>query len=262
MKLEPSRPARLRLGRLLVDPVTLEGAVDAIEALVTAGRGGLVCTPNVDHVVLAERCEEFRSACCAADLALADGMPIVWSSRLLAPRLPERVSGSDLVVPLARRAASRGWRVYLLGGGPGVAAEAAERLRRRVGLEIVGTDAPTISLEGAADGSEAALQRIQAARPHLILVALGAPKQEIWAHRHRAELGGAVAVGVGASLDFVAGRVGRAPRWVSRSGLEWLWRLLREPRRLWRRYLVDDPRFLAVLWRTLRERRAGTAPDR
>jgi len=251
--------ARLRLGELEIDAVTLPEALDRIEALVAAGGGGAVFTPNVDHAVKASRDPEFRAAYAAASLSLADGTPILWASRLIPPRLPAKVSGSDLVEPLAVRAAQRGWRVYLLGAGPGVAAQAARELTRRHGTHVVGVDAPFLTLapEGEAE-SRAALARVREARPDLLLVAFGAPKQEIWIHRHRAELGSAVAVGVGASLDFVAGTIPRAPRWVSRAGLEWLYRLVREPRRLWRRYLVEDPAFAGILlgtWRRARRAR-------
>ncbi len=217
----------------------------------------MVVTPNVDHVVIAERREDFRAAYAAADLSLADGKPIVWASRLLGSPLPEKVSGSDLVLPLLDRAAARGWRVFLLGAGPGVANAAADLLRRR-GVDVAGTATPWVRAEPGEPDPEGdtAVEVIRAARPDLVLVAFGAPKQEIWMHRRRGALSPAVLVGIGASLDFLAGRVRRAPRWVSHSGLEWLWRLGREPRRLWRRYLVDDPRFLAVLLRTMRERRS------
>lgn len=262
----PPRPGhaaggRLRLGAIEVDRVSMRQALDAIEGLVTAGRGGLVVTPNVDHVVIAERHAEFREAYAAAALSLADGMPILWAARLLGSPLPEKVSGSDLLLPLVERAAARRWRVYLLGAGPGVAEEVARRLRQGLGVDVVGTDAPQVRLDGGPDQSLAALARIREARPDLLLLALGAPKQEVWAHRHREALGRAVVVGVGAGLDFVAGRVPRAPRWMSRAGLEWLYRLVREPRRLWRRYLVDDRRFVAVVWRAWRARRCGGGRD-
>jgi len=254
-----TEPARLFIGHLAIDRVTLSTAIDEIDALVAAGRGGMVATPNVDHVVVAERREDFREAYATADLVLADGMPIVWASRLLGAPLPEKVSGSDLVFPLMERAAERGWRVFLLGAGPGIAEAAAESLRRKPGVEVVGTAAPHVRCGQGEDDPEgdAAAGVIRAARPQLLLVAFGAPKQELWMHKHRVDLSPAVMVGVGASLDFLAGRVRRAPRWVSRAGFEWLWRLVREPRRLWRRYLVDDPRFLGVLWRTWRERGAA-----
>jgi N-acetylglucosaminyldiphosphoundecaprenol N-acetyl-beta-D-mannosaminyltransferase len=246
---------RLTIGGVPVDAVTLPQALARIEALVAAGRGGAVFTPNVDHVVIAQRNPAFLEAYRAVELSLADGMPILWSSRLLGAPVPEKVSGSDLILPLAARAAERGWRVFLIGGAPGVAEEAAARFRETLpGLAIVGTASPRIDREGVEAG-EAALEQLVAARPDLVLVAFGAPKQELWAHRSRARLGRAVTVGIGASLDFVAGRVQRAPRWISSSGLEWAYRLAREPKRLWRRYLIDDPRFAVVLLRELRARR-------
>jgi N-acetylglucosaminyldiphosphoundecaprenol N-acetyl-beta-D-mannosaminyltransferase len=247
----------LSLGRVCVHAVTLSAALDRIDALVSAGRGGFVVTPNVDHVVIADRRDDFRDAYAAADLSLADGMPILWASRLLGQPLPEKISGSDLVLPLMRRAAERRWRVFLCGAAPGVADAAAERLRRDLGVEVVGTAAPYVRVgPGEPDPEgDAAVAAIRAAKPDLVLVAFGAPRQELWMHRRRAELAPAILLGIGASLDFVAGRVRRAPRWISNAGLEWLWRLAREPRRLWRRYLVDDPRFAAIVWRELRARR-------
>lgn len=261
----PPVPARrrLRIGHLEVDVLGLEEALAAIEALVDARRGGVVFTPNVDHVVKAERDAELRAAYAAADLALADGMPLVWASRLLGTPLPERVAGSDLVLPLAALAARRGWRVYLVGGAPGDAARAAEVLARAHGVAIAGVDAPALDLSHAgAEAARAAAERVHDARPELVLAAFGAPKQELWIHRHRDLLRPAVVLGVGASLAFVAGTIPRAPRWMSRSGLEWLHRLAREPRRLWRRYLVEDAAFAPIVVRSWREarraRRGGT----
>jgi N-acetylglucosaminyldiphosphoundecaprenol N-acetyl-beta-D-mannosaminyltransferase len=236
--------------------VTFAEALDRVEALVAAGRGGAVFTPNVDHVVRAERDPAFRKAYDRADLKLADGAPLVWVSRLLGPRLPERVAGADLAWPLLERAAARRWRVALVGGAPGAAERVAALARERLGLEAL-TECPRLEPCGrGAEGDEAAA-RVAAARPHLVLAAFGAPKQELWIDRHREQLAPAVLAGVGASLDFIAGHVRRAPRWVSRMGMEWFWRLASEPRRLWRRYLVDDPAFLGIVWRSWRRRRAA-----
>ncbi len=250
------RAKRLRLGLLHIDPVTFTGALDAIEALVSARKGGSVFTPNVDHVVNVEADPHFCEAYAAASLSLVDGTPLLWASRLLGEPLPEKISGSDLVRPLMQRAAQRGWRVYLLGAGPGVAQEAAGVLERELGVNVVGVDSPRIAARpGGVDESAQALERLRAARPDLVLVAFGSPKQELWIHAHAQALAPAVAVAVGASLDFVAGRVKRAPAWMSRAGLEWLYRLAQEPRRLWRRYLVNDPKFAAILLRSLRRAR-------
>jgi N-acetylglucosaminyldiphosphoundecaprenol N-acetyl-beta-D-mannosaminyltransferase len=257
MRSEADRPLRaaerVQIGALSVDRVTFAQALDAIEDLIASGQGGAVFTPNVDHVVLAEEDLEFRRAYSAARLRLADGMPLVWGSRLLGHAIPEKVSGSDLIWPLMKRAAAKAWRVYLLGAGPDVAEKAAQVLRAQLGVNVVGVDAPVIADPRSAPERRPILHAIRNAAPDLVLVAFGAPKQELFIHAARHELGAAVALGIGASLDFIAGTVRRAPRWMSAHGLEWLYRLVREPRRLWRRYLLRDPKFARILWRTWRE---------
>lgn len=245
------RARALRIGHLWIDAVTFTEALQAVAGLVSAGRGGTVFTPNVDHVVTAEDDVAFREAYAGVALSLADGKPIVWASRLLGAPLPGKVSGSDLVEPLLRLAGRSRWRVFLLGGAPGVAEQAAERARR-LGAHVVGTASPTLRLDGSPGDLDQGVEEVEQARPDLLLVAFGAPKQELWIHHNRDRLASTVAVAVGASLDFLAGRVRRAPRWMSDAGLEWLYRLSREPRRLARRYLVKDPRFVAVVLRTAR----------
>ena len=248
--------SRVRFGHIWIDALTFPEALAEIDRLVVAGDGGCVFTPNVDHVVMAEDDGAFREAYAAANLSLADGQPLIWASRLLAAPLPARISGSDLVLPLMKLAAVRRFRVYLLGGAPGVAAAVAARFEREVGVEIAGVDCPAISLDRDLE-EDAVTKRLVAGRPDLVLVALGAPKQELWIHRVRDRIRPAVAIGVGAALDFVSGRARRAPAWMSRAGLEWLYRLAHEPRRLARRYLLRDPRFLLVLGRTLRAPRSS-----
>lgn len=247
---------RVRLGTLQIDRLSFAGALDAIEALVNAREGGTVFTPNVDHVVVAEHHAAFRQAYAQASLSLVDGMPLLWAAKLLGVALPEKISGSDLILPLMQRAAEKQWRVYLLGAGPGVAEEAAKRLRAEHGVNVVGTDAPMLSLDANPEVDGPVLERIRAARPDLLVVAFGAPKQELWMSRMAEAFKPAVGIGLGASLDFIAGTVRRSPAWMSKVGLEWLYRLSREPKRLWRRYLVNDPKFLAILGRDLRRPRA------
>jgi len=240
--------ARIRIGRVWIDSVTFEEALTAVESLI--GRGGAVFTPNVDHVVTAEKNEEFAAAYQSADVSVADGQWVVWAARALGTPLPAKISGSDLTLPLARRLGARGRSVYLLGGAKGAADKAARRLEHECGVRIAGIDDGRVDL-GAPDPAQ--LARIQSARPDVVLVALGSPKQELWIHRNREALRPAVLLGVGATLDFLAGYVRRAPPWISKAGLEWVFRLALEPKRLARRYLVDDPRFAAVVLRTLRE---------
>ena len=244
---------QLRVGRVWIDSLTFDEAIDAIDDLVAAGEGGVVFTPNVDHIVQVEHNFAFRAAYEDASLSLVDGQPLLWVSRLLGSPLPEKISGSDLMVPLARRAAQRKWRVYLLGGGPGIAELAARELRKQFDIDIVGTDAPFVKPDGEPVEGPAVIERINRAAPHLLFAAFGAPKQELFLHRSRAAIRPAVGIGVGAGFDFVAGRLRRAPGFISKSGLEWLFRLAQEPRRLAKRYLVDDPEFVAILYRTLRE---------
>jgi N-acetylglucosaminyldiphosphoundecaprenol N-acetyl-beta-D-mannosaminyltransferase len=255
-----TRRFRIRIGRVWIDAVTMAEALDEINDLVEAGRGGTVFTPNVDHVVNAEHDPRLCAAYERADLAVADGQPLVWASRLLRPPLPERVAGSDLFQPLMQLAARRSWRVYLLGGGPQAVAAAAARLVKDPGIEVCGIDDARIGLDpGSVDAQVA--ERIRAARPHLVMVGLGAPKQEYFIDRMGAQLSPAVFIGVGATIDFAAGLLRRAPRWMRRSGLEWLFRLGQDPRRLARRYLWNDPRFAASVLRTLLAPRSQRVRD-
>jgi N-acetylglucosaminyldiphosphoundecaprenol N-acetyl-beta-D-mannosaminyltransferase len=244
---------RLRLGRLQIDDVTFEEALDAIGTMIETRRGGSVFTPNIDHVVMVDEDPRFCQAYEAAELSVVDGMPVLWASRLLGLPLPEKISGSDLVLPLMKRAEAKGWRVYLLGGAEGVPEKAAEKLRAEFPrLQIVGTDSPRIDMAQPASARAGVLAKVTAVKPDIVLVAFGAPKQELFIHEASTALRPAVVLGVGAGIDFIAGTVKRAPAWMSRSGLEWLYRLGKEPRRMWRRYLVRDPKFLLILLRDLR----------
>jgi N-acetylglucosaminyldiphosphoundecaprenol N-acetyl-beta-D-mannosaminyltransferase len=245
---------RMRIGHAWIDSITFDEAIDAIEHLIESGEGGSVVTPNVDHLVLLDRPENgaFREAYDQASLSLVDGQPLIWASHLLGSPLPEKVSGSDLIVPLVRRAEQKRWRVYMIGGAPGVGALAAQKLKDDFAVDIVGIEAPHVSPAGEPVEGQAVFDRLIQANPHLVFVAFGAPKQELFIQRVLPSIKPAVAVGVGAGFDFIAGTMRRAPRWMSDSGLEWLFRLAQEPRRLAKRYLLDDPKFAPILYRTLR----------
>ncbi len=245
-------PERIYIGGVGIDVLTFDEAMDAIDGLIESEQGGTVFTPNIDHVVQCAEDPRLRAAYDAVTLSLVDGTPVLWASRLLGRPLPEKISGSDLLVPLMARAAARGWRVYFLGGADGIAGRARDRLEREhPGLRVVGVSSPRIALDEALEQRERIIQSVRETKPQLVVVALGAPKQEIWSHAVREALAPAVLVGVGASLDFVAGVVSRAPSWMSAAGLEWLYRLGQEPRRLWKRYLLRDPKFAAILLREL-----------
>ena len=245
---------RLRLGKVPIDVLTFAQALDAVQGLVEARNGGFVFTPNVDHIVTVDDHAEFEAAYQRADLSLADGTPVVWASRLFDTPLPEKVSGSDLVGPLLERAGQQKWRVAFLGAGPGVAEKAAEIARTTWGTNVVSTEAPMVDLKDAAQ-LDGIATRLAASRADLVLMAFGAPKQELLIARIFERVRPAVLLGIGASLDFIAGTVKRAPPIFRTTGFEWLYRLGQEPRRLWRRYLINDPKFALILLRSLRESR-------
>jgi N-acetylglucosaminyldiphosphoundecaprenol N-acetyl-beta-D-mannosaminyltransferase len=250
--LQLSRPRRrIKIGSVWVDVLSFDEALREVEELVDRKDGGAVFTPNVDHVVKAAANAAFNRAYRRADLSLADGMPLIWLSKILGSPLPERVAGSDLLMPTLQLAARRQWRVYLLGGAPGVAAEVTTLLTEKIGVTVAGWDDSRIESDGS-DRAGDSIARAAAARPDLIFVALGPPKQELWIERARDRVKPAVLLGVGASLDFLVGKYKRAPQWMGDAGLEWAYRLAQEPRRLWRRYLLEGPRFLGIALRTWR----------
>ena len=207
-----------------------------------ARRGGWIVTPNLDHLRQLRRDGPLTSCYAEADLVMADGMPLVWASRLQRTPLPGRVSGSDLIWSLSAAAARTGRSVYLLGGDPGTAEETSARLAARSpGLRVAGCCCPPHGFEQRPEGLAEVVERLAAARPDVVFVALGTPKQEvlIGSLRRRGLLPQAWWVGVGISFSFIAGNVRRAPVWVRRLGLEWLHRLAQEPGKLSRRYLLD-----------------------
>lgn len=219
-----------------VDNVSIREVLARIDEWVAAGDFHQIATANTDFVLHAVRDEELSEILRRCDLVLPDGMPLVWASRMLGAPLRERVTGIDLVPEIAARAADHGYRMFLLGSTNESLTAAASVLRsRHPELEIVGTLAPPhTSLE--AMNHEAILAEISRARPDILLVAFGNPKQEKWISMHRRRLEVPVAIGVGGSFDLLAGRVARAPQWMQRSGLEWLFRTMQEPGRLAARY--------------------------
>jgi N-acetylglucosaminyldiphosphoundecaprenol N-acetyl-beta-D-mannosaminyltransferase len=225
-----------------IDDVFMFETLDRIEQMVqagrTTGRTHQVATVNADFVVRAQFDPELRYLLQNADLLTADGMPLVWGVRFLGASLPGRVTGADLVPALAQRAAERGLSIFFLGGQPGVAARAVDVLKKKYpGLQVAGVHSPPFS--PILDMDTSFQEEIRSAQPDILLVAFGNPKQEKWIGMHGCRLGVPVMIGVGGSLDFIAGQFNRAPKWMQQSGLEWLYRLLQEPRRLFRRYAID-----------------------
>jgi N-acetylglucosaminyldiphosphoundecaprenol N-acetyl-beta-D-mannosaminyltransferase len=234
-----------------IDPLRMDQALERIHQwLATPGRCRYVVTPNVDHVVKLQHNAELRAAYADADLVLADGWPVVLASRLLRRGLPQRVPGSDLVPALCASAGiSKPLRLFLLGAAPGVAQRAALNIHCRwPAVTVSGTYSPPLGFEHDEQEMEQILSRIAEAAPHVLVVGLGAPKQELWVHRHRERIAADAALCVGATIDFLAGEKRRAPRWLQWLGLEWCHRMLSEPRRLVGRYARDAWIFPQLVW--------------
>jgi N-acetylglucosaminyldiphosphoundecaprenol N-acetyl-beta-D-mannosaminyltransferase len=223
--------------------VTLDEACAIVYAWIgsTDSACRVVVTPNVDHLVMMSRNPRLRAAYEAASLIVADGWPIVAVSRLLRTPLPERVAGSDLVPSLmAQWQRPRRLRVFLLGAAPGVAEQAAMNIKGRWPfVDVCGLYSPPIGFERDVSENERIIEQVNSLGPDLVVVGLGAPKQEIWLHQHARQLSAKVAIAAGGTIDFIAGRQTRAPVWVRRIGMEWLHRLVSDPRRLAGRYLHD-----------------------
>ncbi len=242
------RPPRIRLLGAEIDSHTLGEAVDAIDAALAHGRGGWVVTPNLDILRRLVTDRDFAEMCADADLRLADGMPLVWASRLRGTALRGRTAGSDLIWALCERASASGRRVYFLGGNPGAADAAASLLASKYpGLIVAGTLCPALGFDEREESLREVEASLVAARPEIVFVALGVPKQERLIRRLRRVVPGAWYLGIGISFSFVSGEVARAPKWMQNLGLEWLHRLMQEPRRLAKRYLVQGLPFAGRL---------------
>jgi N-acetylglucosaminyldiphosphoundecaprenol N-acetyl-beta-D-mannosaminyltransferase len=246
-------PPRFVLGKIPIDRITMDyAAVLMVEALLHRGELPplMVVGPNAHLVTMAERDERFAEAMRDADLVVPDGVSVLLASRLLGVPVPERVTGGDLMERMCAEAAHYGFRVFFLGGLPGAAVMAAHRLRATYpGLNVCGTYYPPTGFERDAAELGRIQKAIEEAAPDLLCVAFGAPRQEIWIQQNRSRLNVGAIMAVGAALDTQAGLRRRAPVWVREMALEWLFRLAMEPRRLWRRYLIGNTRFVLLVIR-------------
>lgn len=254
--LRPCDLPQIRLRGIPFHAVTETDAIRCILDELDAGRGGWVVTHNLDHLRRRLRDPAFAEVCSDATLVVADGMPLVWASHLQNTPVPERVAGSNLTVRLTAAAAERGRSIFLVGGPPGTAALAATALKTRYPeLAVRGSCSPPMEFQKDPGEMDRLRTSLVAAAPDIVYVALGSPKQEYLIRELRAALPAAWWLGVGISLSFVSGEIRRAPLWMQRSGLEWMHRLVQEPHRLARRYLVDGiPFALQLLAESARRR--------
>jgi len=212
-------------------------------------RGGChsIAATGMHGTVEAQHDPSFKEALDSTDLVVPDGMPLVWLGRRRGHHLPRRVYGPDLMLEFCEKTAGRGYRHFFYGGEPDVPERLADSLKRRFPtMEVCGTFSPHFRSLGPEEDQEI-VTMISRAAPDVLWVGLGTPKQERWMHEHRDKLHVPVLVSVGAAFDLLSGRRNQAPRWMREHGLEWLFRLLQEPRRLWRRYLIDGTRFVVYL---------------
>ncbi|WP_405324058.1 WecB/TagA/CpsF family glycosyltransferase [Fibrobacter sp.] len=242
--------SKVRFLNVMIDSLFMDEAIAVADELVKKRNNSFIVTPNVDHLVLLESNQELRDAYSKADLVLADGMPIVWLSKYYGGAIKEKISGSDFLPKLCELSAQRGYKVFFLGAAPGVAEKAAENMRQLYeGLQVVGCLSPDFDFETDPQKIEKVLEQIKAAKPDILVVAFGCPKQEVFISKYKDVLNVPVCIGVGASLDFAAGLKKRAPKWMSDYGLEWFFRMWQEPGRMFKRYVLRDWRFLKLLWK-------------
>ena len=235
--------SRQRLGilNLYVDRAGMAEVLERFERFIEEDKPHQVATANLQFLSLARKNRPFAELVNRADLVVADGMPLVWLSRLKGRPIASRITGHDLLLACAALASVRGHSIFLLGGAPGVADDAAKQLRAIYpGLKIEGTHHGHVSDAGEGERHEELAERIRQTRPKFLLVALGCPKQEFWIQRHMYDLGVPVCIGIGGTLDIFTGRLSRAPAWLQRCSLEWAYRLQQEPGRLWTRYILAD----------------------
>ena len=242
-----------------VSAVTMDRTLEILDHWITTGMQRYVCVTGVHGVMESRRDETLRQIHNNAGLVTPDGMPLVWWSQLTGQRQTERVYGPDLLLSCCQRSLTTGYRHFFYGGGDGVAERLVQRLTRRFpGLEVAGTYTPPFRPLTHAEDEEV-VRLINDAAPDIVWVGLSTPKQEYWMAQHVGRLNAPALIGIGAAFDFHAGLKRQAPRWMQRSGLEWLFRLSTEPRRLGKRYLVNNPAFL---WLALQEAWHAATPAR
>lgn len=241
-----------------ISAIDMASAVETIEGWIENRDRQYVCICTVHTVMECQRDPALRKAVNGAGLRTPDGMPLVWLSRRAGQHHVSRVYGPDLMLELAGRSATTGHRHFFYGGSPGVAGQLAQNLGERFpGLNVAGSWTPPILPVGGVESSET-ISMLNDSQADIIWVGLGTPKQDWWVANHRPLLNAPVLIAVGAAFDFHTGRVRQAPRWMQRNGLEWLFRLSQDPRRLWRRYILDNGRFLYLNVSTQVEDKSST----
>lgn len=240
--------AQIKFLNTHIDNITMGEAIEEIDKLIKKGACSYVVTPNLDHIVIMETDTEFAEIYRNADLVVADGKPLIWISKLLKTPIKEKISGSDLFPKVCGLAAEKGYSIFILGAAEGVADKAADNLiKKNPGLNVVGTYSPAFGFEKDDKELEKIKGIVTDAKPDILAVSLGSPKGEKFVYRHIKEYGVPLGISIGATIDFEAGNVKRAPRWMAESGFEWLFRITQDPKRLIKRYWNDAIKIIPII---------------
>jgi N-acetylglucosaminyldiphosphoundecaprenol N-acetyl-beta-D-mannosaminyltransferase len=246
--------AKVTMFDIQFDNFNFDDLLQFMDTAINNQEPSYMVTCNVDHLMKLEHDELFRTTYQNAAAVVADGVPIVWASRLLHRPLKMKLSGSDILQQLGGAIEDRQYRLFFLGAAAGVAEAAKQQLLLQYPrMQIVGCYSPTYGFESNVQENEQIVNMLKEAKPDIVLVGVGAPKQEKWIYEHYQDYRAPISIGVGATFDFISGTVKRAPVLFQRTGFEWLWRLCQEPTRLWRRYLIEDMRFLRRLLQELKK---------
>lgn len=239
---------RMKFLNTHVDNVTMDEAIQEIDRLIKENNHSYVVTPNMDHIVLMEKDELFKEIYDNADLILTDGKPLLWIAKRQGTPIKEKVSGSDLFPKMCELAAEKGYSIYILGAAEGVAEKAAVRLKQEYkNLHIVGTYSPRIGFEKDDAEVNSIIDSINKSSADVLAVALGSPKGEKFIYQIKNSINASLSISIGATIDFIAGNVKRAPKWMSNAGLEWLFRITQDPGRMIKRYWNDAVSIVPII---------------
>lgn len=240
--------ARIKFLNTYIDSLTMQEAVDEAEKLIEKPGCSYIVTPNLDHIVMLDADKEFAEIYSNADLILADGKPLIWISKLLKNPIKEKISGSDFFPCMCNMCADKGYSIFILGAAEGVADKAAQNLCNKFeGLQIAGTYSPPFGFEKNRNELEKINRIVKDASTDVLAVSLGSPKGEKFLYKHLAEYGISLGISIGAAIDFEAGNVKRAPKWMSECGIEWFFRITQDPKRLIKRYWNDAIKIIPII---------------
>lgn len=242
--------SRIKFMNTEIDNLTMQETLKVIEELIQKNKNAYVVTPNVDHIVQLDTNKELQAVYENASLILTDGKPLMWIAKWYGTPIKEKISGSDLFPLLCKMSAEKGYKMFFLGAAEGVAAKAAENLSERYkGLQVVGTYSPPYGFEKNQIEMDKIKEMVKKSAPDILIVGLGCPKQEKFMYYNCQNFGVPISFALGASLDFEAGNVKRAPKWMANHGLEWLFRITQDPKRMAKRYLLNDMKIFALMFK-------------